>query len=414
MVAASSEADGIFKDKNKNRGDDDYINIEAVAPKTDESSEEEDNQSISPSIVSSVLTADGIHDYTGFSIVCLVILVGDMSRGVMFPSLWPLVRSLGGSRDTLGYTVAAFSMGRILSNPIFGSLSHSIGYSKTLTISTMIILVGTLLYAQAPAVGRNEFLILAQIVMGIGSGTLGVTRAFVADVTAKRNRTTYIAWGTAVQYAGFTVTPLFGAVFNRLLGDRNIPVLGSLVQLNMFTAPAYFMTVLLSMTLGCVLTFFQGRTRIATTSKSKKRLEIDAEANKMTWVGLTVYDCCILGCMLLNVSTKGNIASFETLGLVIASDMFGLVESKAGFVVSACGFMGVVALLNMGHLEKNFSDVAIITVGLIIMCIGIGGMTLLQEQDNASWEYFLAMFLIYSLGYPIGHTAVIGLFSKSK
>ena len=407
------EPDALFKQDQDNKHDA-YVAMEAAPRNDGPDDEEDDTHSISPSIVSSVLTADGIHDYSGFLVVCLVILVGDMSRGIMFPSLWPLVKSLGGSRETLGYTVASFSFGRILANPIFGSWSHTMGYSKTLIVSTLIILLGTLLYAQAPLVGRCEYLIFAQTVLGIGSGTLGVTRAFVADVTAKRNRTTYMAWGTAVQYAGFTVTPVFGSLFNRLLGDANYKLMGSsVVQLNMFTAPAYCMTLVLALTLACILTFFQGRNRFTTTKKSKKRLAIDQAANKMTWVGLTVYDCCVLGCMLLNVSTKGNIASFETLGLVIADELFGLEESQAGFTVALCGFLGVIALLNMGHLERNFSDVTIITTGMMIMCVGIGGMSFLQAQENASWKYVLSMFLIYSLGYPIGHTAVIGMFSKS-
>ena len=112
--------DGIFKDSeegaNNNNDEDDY-------------------QSIAPSIASSVLTADGIHDTTGFLVVCLVILVGDMARGVFFPSMWPLVSELGGTTVSLGYSVACFSLGRILVSPIFGGWSVTYGYSKTLLIS---------------------------------------------------------------------------------------------------------------------------------------------------------------------------------------------------------------------------------------------------------------------------------------
>lgn len=183
------------------------------------SPEDDDNLSMSPSIVESVLTADGIHDQVGFNVVCFVILIGDMSRGVFFPSLWPLVESLGGTSVTLGYCVASFSFGRILVSPLFGRWSFTYGYSKTFMLSCCILLIGTLLYAQVQNVGRTEFLIFAQICMGVGSGTLGVTRAFVADVTAQRTRTTYMAWITAVQYGGFTVTPFVGALFNKTLGD---------------------------------------------------------------------------------------------------------------------------------------------------------------------------------------------------
>lgn len=138
----------------------------------------------------------------------------------MFPSLWGLVKKLGGSSVTLGYAVAAFSFGRILVNPVFGNWSHTWGYTKTLLLSTSILLFGTFCYSQVLNVGRPEFLIVAQTMLGIGSGTLGVTRAFVADVTAKRTRTTYMAWVTAVQYGGFTVTPFVGALFNKTLGQN--------------------------------------------------------------------------------------------------------------------------------------------------------------------------------------------------
>jgi MFS family permease len=199
-----------------------YYAMENAVPPVRESFDdfEDDMQSVmAESIVDSVLTADGIHDWAGFNVVCLVILVGDMSRGVMFPSMWPLVANLGGSTVTLGYSVAAFSFGRILVSPLFGSWSVQYGYSKTLMFSCSILLFGTLLYAQAQNVGRVEFLILAQTMLGIGSGTLGVTRAFVAEISAQRNRTTYMAWVTAVQYAGFTVTPFVGAFFNKIFGD---------------------------------------------------------------------------------------------------------------------------------------------------------------------------------------------------
>jgi ceroid-lipofuscinosis MFS transporter 7 len=199
-----------------------YYAMENAVPPVRESFDdfEDDMQSVmAESIVESVMTADGIHDWAGFNVVCLVILIGDMSRGVMFPSMWPLVANLGGSTVTLGYSVAAFSFGRILVSPLFGSWSIQYGYSKTLMFSCSILLLGTLMYAQAQNVGRTEFLILAQTMLGIGSGTLGVTRAFVAEISATRNRTTYMAWVTAVQYAGFTVTPFFGALFNKLFGD---------------------------------------------------------------------------------------------------------------------------------------------------------------------------------------------------
>lgn len=211
------ETSGLFRDVENAKTP--YVSMETTKIPYNIEDDDDDDMSLAPSIASSVMTADGIHDTTGFSIVCLVILVGDMSRGIMFPSLWPLVSSLGGSSVTLGYSVAAFSFGRILVSPIFGTWSHTYGYTKTLLVSCSLLLCGTLAYAQVQNVGQPAFLIFAQTLLGIGSGTLGVTRAFVAEVTATRSRTTYMAWITAVQYGGFTVTPFLGALFNKILKD---------------------------------------------------------------------------------------------------------------------------------------------------------------------------------------------------
>jgi len=418
---SSSGPDLLSGDANtgQNEPETNYVSMEIaqVPPVPDNSSEEEENQSIAESIVSSVMTADGIHDPEGFLCVCTVILVGDMSRGVFFPSMWLLVEALGGNQVTLGFSVAAFSFGRILVNPLFGAWSHQIGYSKTLVISTSILLFGTLAYAQVQNVGKPEFLIVAQTLLGIGSGTLGVVRAFVADVTAQRNRTTYLAWITAVQYAGFTVTPFFGALFNWCL--RTYEVQWGILRLNKFTAPAYFMSIVVVSTLIVLCTFFRDRQRINIKKdgqkKTARRAAMEDFATSKTRLGITVYDCCILGIMLLNVATKGCIGSFETLGIAIAKEHFDMLSSSAGLTVAICGVLGVICLLNMGRLEKRFTDIQIISGSMIIMAAGIASLNnISRDAYTPSWRYMLAMFMIYSIGYPIGHTAVIGLFSKSK
>eukprot|EP00978_Attheya_sp_CCMP212_P016508 scaffold43285_cov44-Attheya_sp.AAC.2 len=362
-----------------------------------------DNKSIAESILSSVVTADGIHDTVGFYIVCLVILVGDMSRGVFFPTMWPLVESLGGSTVTLGYSVAAFSFGRILVSPIFGSWSVTNGYKNTLLLSTSILVFGTLLYGQIGNVGRTEFLIFTQTILGVGSGTLGVTRAFCAEVTATRNRTTYMAWLTAVQYAGFTVTPFVGALFVKLFNSYDIAIDWGFFKLNEYTAPAYFMTLDRPRMKGAA----------KTVKKSSRQTAVDAIANNTTWFGITVYDACILGCMLLNVTTKGSIACFETVGITFAATHFDMTNSRAGVIVATCGLLGVFALLSMGHIAKFLTDIQMISGGMFVMCLGALSLADIPEgAHTASWRYYVSIFMIYSIGYPIGHTAVIGLFSK--
>lgn len=199
----------------------------------------------------SVMTAEGLADPEGFWIVCSVVLISDMTRGVTFPIMWPLIEDLGGNAVWLGYVVGSFSLGRVFASPVLGRWSIEMGYTMTLVTSTTVLLIGCILFAHADSVGSLYFLVFSQIVLGVGSATLGVTRAYVAEITATRQRTTYIALLTAVQYGAFTgtliyatrslswaffihslhyfhvkiaVTPIFGSIFSYLLEDKRYEV----------------------------------------------------------------------------------------------------------------------------------------------------------------------------------------------
>lgn len=113
--------------------------------------------------------------------------------------------------------------------------------------------------------------------------------------------------------------------------------------LDEYSAAAYFMLVLCGIALFLLLTRFQARYRSKPAPKGKKsqrRVEQDEVANRITCFGLmTVYDAALIGCMLLNVTTKGSIGSFETMGISFAESHFGLDPALAGTIVSINGMM---------------------------------------------------------------------------
>jgi len=358
--------------------------------------------------------SESITDVTGFLIVCLLALVGDMARGIMFPTLWPLIHKLGGTTVSQGYAVAAFSFGRILSAPVLGRFSVSHGYTKTLFWSQTILLVGTLLYAQAGYFGTPVFLIGAQTVMGIGSGTLGVLRAFVSDVSSRKSRTVYISLLTAVQYTGFTVTPLLGAFFSHYFEKNSSSFLQGIITINQYTSPAYFMTLLCTTNIALMRYWFQGRMSVGSPKAKTAKMTVESHNNENDGnFMVTVYEIALVGCMLLNFCTRGSIAVFETQNVYIAHISFGLSHSQVGAIVGFCGAIGVFVLLNMKFITKVLSDVTMVGLGMSFMVIG--NMLLLDlrpDDKNPSWIYIMAIFFVYSVGYPIGNTSSIALFSK--
>ena len=174
-------------------------------------------------------------------------------------------------------------------------------------------------------------------------------------------------------------------------------------------------------TLFLLMTGFRARYRAKPAPKQKKSksvMERDEVGNRITWFGLTTYNAALIGCMLLNVSTKGSIGSFETMGISFAESHFGLSPAMAGIIVSINGIIGVYMLLSMSYLGRLLTDVQMIIGGITVCALGIIGFAPLHSvedgADNALWRYVVGIFMIYGIGYPIGHTAVIGLFSKGK
>lgn len=120
----------------------------------------------------------------------------------------------------------------------------------------------------------------------------------------------------------------------------------------------------------------------------------------------SVPEMLIYGGFLLNMSTKGTIACFETLGAEYAMTHFSMTNAEAGSTFATFGSIGVVSLLSMRLLCRYFNDVQIVLCGMAVMIAAC--LILVTSPSGATGlPFFLgAVFLMYSIGYPIGHTAV--------
>ncbi|CBN79387.1 conserved unknown protein [Ectocarpus siliculosus] len=361
----------------------------------------------------------------------------------------------------------------------------------------------------------------------MGSGTLKVTRAYVADKTTKEQRTYLLAYTRSQQYAGFTVMPILGGFFSYLLGSTEIPLLGRFLLLTQFTAPAFFVAELkkpakttssgkeLSGTASGVTpttdlgsddsgglsdgdvpdqehqdlrpaaeysppgsvssnssgprtgrgsppsvvgqyvdTSGDGDSGGSDDDKGMGHVEGGYQtglgsAGNRAGVEVTFHDSVqheakhgdvvgretstlgeggwlarklrlrlpsrgdmhIYGGFLLNVSTKGTISCFETIGAAYAITTFSLTNAEAGSIFAACGAIGVVTLLSMRLLCKHFNDIQLVLGGVSLMIVTCA-MLALPPTFIGLHVFIAAVFLVYSIGYPIGHTAVLALFSK--
>lgn len=279
--------------------------------------------------------------------------------------------------------------------------------------------IGSLLYTQV-LVHNSQFLLIAsQLLLGVGSGTLGVTRGYVAHVSHKSVRTKFIAWVTALQYAGFTMMPFAGSFlidyFSKMKPESTTSLSMKFLQINQYNSPGILISILAFVGILLLLYVFVDIHFDSKKNDAKNANEIRVQ--QTPYLRASPVDLAVLSCMMLNVTTKGSIATLETLGVEIAVDAFHLTPSIAGNIVAVNGCLGVMVLFLYGYWSVLLSEAQVIVSGIIVMMMGFisiicfGKLDVIRTGDNC---YSFSMFMIYAVGYPLGHTAAMALFSKRK
>ena len=314
--------------------------------------------------------------------------VGDCCRGILFPVLWPLCHKLGGTKKDLGLLVAMFSIGRLIITTTFGEMSDKFGHRFTLMVANIVLALGTLFWASSYGFGDLGVLYLAQVMLGVGSGTLGVTRSYVVEQTAPERRTYVLARLSALQYAGFTVSPIAGAA---------LLVVGSSFGLYWkFSLPPFLIFLCALLVVVLLILVFEDLDRLhdneereellPTSRKSYnedelKASDIDAsdvddsksvyeephkvqedslEKEKEVDISYLMYFF-----MMLNFATRGGIAVYETLGAQIMVDEYFVSVILVGFLVTSSGIVGTIQMAFYKEFwVSRYSDTTLILGGM--------------------------------------------------
>jgi MFS family permease len=105
---------------------------------------------------------------------------------------------------------------------------------------------------------------------------------------------------------------------------------------------------------------------------------------------------------------------FETLTLEYSTSHYNWSAQRTGVTVATWGLVGFFALLSFRYVLMVMSDVNIVLYGMLLMSVGClmmaGVMDLFGDVPEST--FYAAIAIMYGLAYPVGHTALIGLFSK--
>jgi MFS transporter, ceroid-lipofuscinosis neuronal protein 7 len=356
---------------------------------------------------------------SSIKLIGLITFVGDSSRGILYPVLFKLTTRLGGSTIDLGYIVAIFSIGRLVSSTPFGYLCDRQRHRLPLQIANITLLCGAILWANALITKSLNILFIAQFILGLASGTLGLTRSYVVERVHPKKRTEMISLLTALQYAGFTVSPILGA---------GVAWLGSTYsEYLMYALPGYVIACLSCLCIVGLFTFFENipiPTPADQPSSSEEVLSLKESGNSQAELTESEQSLdidrtnqwnthlLIIAMIFLNFTTKGSIAVYETLGSEILIDDYDFTVFPVGSLVSIGGTIGTIQLiLFKSFWSKQLSDLQLMLGGIIVMILA--QLILLSYGAVPGVERFIVgMLIMYGVGYPIGHTAIIAAFSK--
>jgi MFS transporter, DHA1 family, tetracycline resistance protein len=136
--------------------------------------------------------------------IFLVVVVDILGLTIMLPLLPFYAEHFGASPTVVGLLVSTYAVCQLVAGPVLGQLSDHLGRKPVLTASQIGTFVGFLVLAYAP---NLFFVFLARIIDGLTAGNLSIAQAYIADVTAPKDRARAFAVIGIAFGIGFLIGP---------------------------------------------------------------------------------------------------------------------------------------------------------------------------------------------------------------
>ena len=136
--------------------------------------------------------------------IFLVVLVDVLGLTILLPLLPFYAEHFGASPTAVGLLVSTYALCQLVAGPVLGQISDQVGRKPVLAVSQVGTLAGFLVLAFAP---NLFFVFLARVIDGLTAGNLSIAQAYIADVTAPKERARAFAMIGIAFGIGFLVGP---------------------------------------------------------------------------------------------------------------------------------------------------------------------------------------------------------------
>jgi len=341
--------------------------------------------------------------------ILLAVFVSECSRGLIVPSLYLYVQSLGGDTTILGIIVGAYSFGRLIGSVFFGWLYNRKGAKITLLCSLSLSIFGNLFYSLGSL--TNLWIIaFSRVLTGLATGVLSTARAFIAERTKPEERTRFMAYSNAVQFIGFSIMPGFDVVLSYI--DFQIGTF----SVNSYTSPGLMLVVMniaILLSVNWLLSSNGDKPIKITMSADEGELRGVNIDLRLFYVGLWLF-------ISLNFVSRGILSVVETVGSPLFLDAWNdqdkdPVKDSAQMLLGL-GALGLLIFLLVDTLTKLLGETRLLVVGFFTLLIGSSVLAGFNSDTAGSIgsivQVLFGTALIWSIASPIVQTLIISAFSK--
>jgi MFS transporter, DHA1 family, tetracycline resistance protein len=311
-------------------------------------------------------------------VILLTIFVNLIGFGIIIPLLPFYAQTFGASPLAIGMLFAVFSVSQLVAAPLLGDLSDRYGRRPLLIFS----LAGTVLSFVMLALAQSlSMLFVARIIDGLSGGNISTARAYVADVTAPKDRARAFGFMGAAFGLGFILGPALSGVLSHI--SYAAPI---------WTAAALTLAAVMVAWWWLPETVHRGQAGTGVPFHDFRRL---ARRPGVAWVLGIDFTYWLANAM------------FQTTFALFAAIRFGFDAPETGYFFSAFGVLGAVV---QGGLIRpvvhRLGDRGTFILGLAFASFGLVMMTLAHSVAT------FAMALVpVALGIGFGHPTVASLVS---
>jgi multidrug resistance protein len=313
----------------------------------------------------------------------------DMIGSSMILPLVPYYATrMGATGLAVGFILASFSIGQLVSAPSWGRFSDRYGRRPAIILGLVVSVVAYIVFAYA---GSLAMLLVSRFVQGVGAGTVGVLQAYVADAMKEEDRAQSLGWLSAATSLGVVIGPAFGSLLVVLWGHR---------------APGLGAAILCLGIIGFAWRYLReatGETTHIPTGELRPRagraalLRVLSHSNEAAPRLIWIYAVAI-----------GAFYGTGQLIPLMLVDRFGVTEKTVGFFFMYFGLMGVIIrTLLLGPVVRWLKEPRVARMGLVFLAAG-----LCLASTSRSYLSLFTAFTLMPLGTAFVFPCVTSLLSR--